>query len=192
MKPSTSMFVRCLLVGLGAVLVVAWVPSRISPASELPKVTQRFRNQTCDERRVLVLRLIEVVRTGDRLNFRSPASVAVELLGDLRASEAVDVLARDAGWHPTGPGFGGRARTRDQTYLAAWSLAEIGMPSVPAMLRNLAESDDEDARDRSAWVINKVFMGKKAAARVFLEDAIKEAKHNRQRERLIAAREFFE
>jgi hypothetical protein len=66
------------------------------------------------------------------------------------------------------------------------------MPSVPAMLKNLAESDDEKVRDRSALVINRVFVGKKAAARVFLEDAIKEAKDDKQRQRLEAARGLFE
>jgi hypothetical protein len=135
--------------------------------------------------------LMGLARQGD-LHQDSSRITAMTILGRMRFSRAVAVLAPQVTARMEGDVIMMRLLSERDFFPAAGALADIGMPAVPAMLNNLAASDDETVRERSAWVINKALLGKKAAARVFLEDAIKEAKDDQARQRLVAARKFFE
>jgi hypothetical protein len=160
-------------------------------ASEDPSKQVLAREAILERYKAVGHGLASVALTG--VNRESdPGAMAMRLLGKTRFDGAVVALAHQVDLKLTRALTVGKRPVEGEAYPAAYALAQIGMPSVPWMSKNLAESDDETVRDRSAWVINTVLMGKKSAARVFLEDAIKEAQDDKQRDRLVAAREFFE
>jgi HEAT repeat protein len=122
------------------------------------RVQKKAIEQILDDRLRTVNMLIEIV---DQANAgRRPANAgraAAYLLGRLRAPEAVPVLSRAL--TNVDPNFA--VLHTDIFTDAEWTaLVEIGRPAVPAMIKNLATSDDERLRDRSIGVLAHVLGGK--------------------------------
>ena len=97
--------------------------------------------------------------------------VAANYLGEMRASEAADSLApritirgpfENEGFH-FAPGGGSLSIMQ--------ALIKIGTPSIPAVMRNLAESDDEQGRMRSVAVLSEI-EGDKDVVQLQLQKAI--------------------
>ena len=80
---------------------------------------------------------------------------AAYYLGLIRGDRAVDVLAAQINLEPDGiiGGSLGEAESEWNSQPAASALIEIGTPSIPALIRNLTESDDVKVRETSLWVL---------------------------------------
>ena len=132
-------------------------------SSEDPLRRQEAQKELRAERSGLVAALLETIERDDApLDFFSPTTLSIELLGSLRAAEAVPYLARRMTFKPNQ--ILDEWRPREYEFPAAVALSEIGFPAVPAMIANVRTSEDPMTRDLSAWVIERVVgpeMGKR-------------------------------
>jgi len=81
---------------------------------------------------------------------------AANCLGEMRASEAAESLAAQITINPPGD-MGGFHFVPTGGYMTAVSaLIKIGTPAIPAVIRNLAGSDDEQVRAWSLTVLNTI------------------------------------
>lgn len=124
--------------------------------------------------------------------FRDPGSrldvkcCTAYYLGELHAGEAADDLA--ASITLTFP-RGGHLYLDESTWLnhpAAFALVAIGTGSIPAIIRNLEESDDEKVRKGSLNVISAI-EGDKDVVQLRLKKALEAQKDETKRTRLEAA-----
>lgn len=106
-------------------------------------------------------------------------------LGDMHVAEAVNDLAGDIVLQPI-------LLTTDHltefTYakVAADALVKIGNPSIPAVVRNLAESDNADVRSLSLKVLYRI-EGDKDIVQLRLQKAMAAQKDSNKKARLQAA-----
>lgn len=111
---------------------------------------------------------------------------AAAYLGMMRASEAADSLATNMALQPPldphyavyGPPFGYNP--------VIDALVAIGNPSIRAVMRNLAESDDAKVREFSLQVLVRID-GDKDIVRLRLQKALKAEKDSQSQARLQAA-----
>ena len=98
-----------------------------------------------------------VAQTGDKKYSDETRSAAAYLLGEIRAVEAVRALSR-ASANPLGPMVGFDVSRYDAPIFTA--LVKIGRPAVPAMIKNLEETDNANIRHNSMFVLYHVLGGK--------------------------------
>lgn len=116
--------------------------------------------------------------------------LAILLLGDLRASEAVPVLMRNLGYRNPEKTDLPRLRLKYSgfAYPAANSLSKIGVPAVPPLLEELKTLEEaEPKRAICIWTLKSI-LGKELA-KSYLGMAIKEAEDDKSRGNLKAALE---
>ncbi len=164
---------------------------------------QRFAAKTriVQERRSLVRSLVMIVRRDPHetrtkraqlLRLTSPKCLAIELLGELRAEEAISTLVRDLTYYVDtsiagtlgGRGLGAR-------YPAAASLAKIGNPAVPRLLQFLGTRADPLGRHLCVWTLIRI--EGRDVGRLRLQKAIKDCgPHSTGKANLEAALEYFD
>jgi HEAT repeat protein len=139
-------------------------------------------------RKEIVQDLISIVR--DPESSDSAKGYAAYYLGVLRASEAVDALADHITLSLLKPGTATGHMNID---LAPWralpamhALHAIGTPSIPAVVRNLAESDDASVRELSLRALNNIENDKDIAT-LRLQKALKAETDPKKQARLQAA-----
>ena len=112
---------------------------------------------------------------------------AVFCLGEIRAVDAVNPLAKQISlefnfrkyyWSNFPPDF--------PQYPAVDALVEIGNPSIPAVIRNLAESDTAKVRDLSLQALTRIDVDKDIS-QLRLQKALKAEKNPQKQARLQAA-----
>jgi len=111
----------------------------------------KLRNLESDHRKKFIQSLLKTLNDPQLDNQDFAKNVAAYYLGELSASEAVDSLAAHITINspPIDP--------RDffpGAFPAAFALINIGAQSIPAVMRNITESDDEQVRHLSVFVIN--------------------------------------
>ena len=163
---------------------------------------QRFaaRSTMIQERRSLVRSLIIVARgdtrgtpreRGEPLELTSPKCLAIKLLGELRALEAVRSLVQNLAYRVdprvAGP-LGGRGL--GAWYPAAASLAEIGNPAVPEVLTFLGRSTDPIERHLCVWILVRI--DGRDVARFRVEKAIESCRLSDIKANLQSALEHFD
>ena len=111
--------------------------------------------------------LINVLQTSDR-NSGDPAQssiiTAINALGELRAVEAISILIDYIEYipistptHPSGiPPAHFRLSPLDEQYAAVKALIDIGNPSIPLLLEEMATTDSMVAFLNSGWVIHQI------------------------------------
>lgn len=148
-------------------------------------ISERFRI----ERKQLCSKLIGILTDSRSPNLNQ--CEAAYYLGELRIPEAVDALAAKIML---------RLDTRHIITLhlptissspVVEALIKIGIPSIPAMIRNLAESDDNQVRDLSLKVIYRI-EGDKDIVQLRLQKAMAAEKDSRKQARLQAALKLIE
>jgi hypothetical protein len=141
-----------------------------------------------------IQRLIELADTPDRDEFRysdwhDSKHLAILLLAELRAGEAVDVLLEHLeykNFHDIMTSYVSLA----ERHPAAEALSKIGIPAIGPTIEKLGRSaPNSRASQLCCWVIKKVLGAKLARAR--LEMAIEEARDEAVKQNLKAALPYF-
>ena len=146
----------CVLVAILA-LGAAVAPSVISKLqSERVEERVKAREEILESRRLLIDKLIELAgedRPGldeDRTVWGDSKHVSILLLGELRATEGVDVLLDNLTyrntWDPSG-------YYPWAVYPALEALVKIGMRGIPGALERLKTSQDERERENCYWLV---------------------------------------
>ncbi len=146
---------------------------------ERAKAMSEIRRQRID----LIRALIDIVATAsdeestskdEWRRWQSPKYVAISLLGELRAEEAVNVLAWNITWRVRLTYGGYETGSISRQFPAAYSLARIGSPAVPKILSKLRMTKDPLERHLCVWalVAMEQWMEGRAVARFRLLKAI--------------------
>ena len=115
--------------------------------------------------------------------------LAIELLGDLRATEAIPVLLDNVKYcNPAA--LSGEYLPWQFDFPAAVSLAQIGNPSVEPALATLEVTNDELERQLCCWIIKEV-EGEELAP-IVLQLAIGKERYSGSKARLQAALEYLQ
>jgi hypothetical protein len=107
---------------------------------------------------------------------------AAYYLGAIRASEAADSLAAQI---TVAPGVAGSEPFTGWEPVTT-ALVAIGTPSIPSVIRNLAESDDTKVRELSLQVLTRIDSDKDIS-QLRLQRALKAEKDSQKQVRLQAA-----
>ncbi|HEV7281183.1 MAG TPA: hypothetical protein VGN57_13350 [Pirellulaceae bacterium] len=123
--------------------------------------SERTRDAAVDailaERKATIERLIPLIDPANAERHRKETRwAAAFLLGEMRAVEAVPVLAKALD-RSMGPQNGLDLSPYDEPVFNA--LVRIGRPAVPALLENLRKSDDRILRERSLLVLYHILGG---------------------------------
>jgi len=110
------------------------------------------------ERKSIVSDLILVLNRDDvDTSFRGPLHMAIDLLGELRAEEAVGPLSKHLMFVPRSEmGMEVGNKSREHYYVSAVALTKIGQPAIQSMIRIVLESLNDKERNLAAWVIMKI------------------------------------
>ncbi|MDP2897371.1 MAG: hypothetical protein Q8Q12_12585 [bacterium] len=149
--------------------------------------------------------LLEVVRSASDEDstaenqwrrWQSPKYMAIVLLGELRAEEAVGLLARNITWRVQ-PRYGGtKTRSIPGQFPAADSLARIGGPAVEEVLRILHTSGNPLERHICVWTLIQIEGGARAegreVARFRVQKAIETCRLSDMKANLEEALKYFE
>jgi len=181
----------CVLVAVLA-LGAAVAPSVISKLqSEQREEREKAREEILESRRLLIDKLIELAgedRPGldEAPNvWRDSKHLSILLLGELRATEAIEVLFENltygnplnvTKWYPPPPW---------ENYPALGALIKIGMPALPGALELLKTSEDERERENCYWLIRQV-LGIETG-RFVVASAVREERDPERKSRLEAA-----
>ncbi|MDR3378193.1 MAG: hypothetical protein P4M10_05865 [Verrucomicrobiae bacterium] len=143
-----------------------------------------------DEKTQLIANLINIVAdaSASKLNH----GMAAYYLGDLRAVEASDILARNITLYlgmETTALYQGLPLVSG--LVARDALIKVGSPSIPALVRNLTESDDAKVNDLSLQVLVKI-EGDKDIVRLRLQKALAAETNADKQARLKAALKLLE
>lgn len=92
--------------------------------------------------------------------------LAILLLGDMRATEAVPALAERLTYLPDLPAYTTERLNREAYYPCATALVKIGQPCVGAMMGKIEWSKDKAVRELAAWVLMEVEGKERAAERL--------------------------
>jgi hypothetical protein len=111
---------------------------------------------------------------------------AAYFLGVLHATEAADSLATQITISAPRNGHLSDMEAPWNNEPAAQALRMIGVPAIPALIRNLAESDDAKTRETSLRIL-KIIEGDKDVVRLRLQKALKAEKDSQKQARLQAA-----
>jgi len=120
---------------------------------------------------------------------KGTAKTAIVLLGKLRATEAVPLLADNINVYVFYKSTK-RTQSPEDAFPCVGALTGIGKPSIPAMINNLATSEVEKVRELSARVIRNVEGTE--IGRIVLEKAIEEQGDRGKKARLTAALEYMQ
>jgi HEAT repeat protein len=132
------------------------------------------------QREHLITVLLNIFRDGRASNDQKCA--AAFYLGEMRASEAVDDLANNIALHMSpGPTYGGMIGPSIPV-----ALVKIGTPAVPALIKNLQESDDGYVRKSSLTVLYAI-EGDKDVVQLRLQKALDAQSDTTKKVRLQAA-----
>jgi HEAT repeat protein len=122
--------------------------------------------------------------------FKNPKSsnpnrcAAAFYLGEMRSPNAVDALAPEIMLHLNGVSIDEIPMIMGNP--VADALVKIGNPSIPAVIRNLAESDDVQVRKLSLQVLYRID-GDKDISQLRLQKALKVEKDSQKQARLRVA-----
>ena len=165
-------------------------PRTEAPPDDLDAVVKALRSQdrkvrdACVDdllgrRAALIRRLSRLIDPGYAGQYRDETRCAAAyLLGELRAVEAVPVLARALADEP-GPIVSSKFDDHDMMPVTT-ALYKIGLPAVMAMIENILTSDERGLRSRSLSLLNSAVGGK----RRLLEVLGKVAAHTTDPERV--------
>jgi hypothetical protein len=81
--------------------------------------------------------------------------LALRLLGEYRAAEAVVVLVRYLDFLPLGIVAEERIAT-EFYYPSVWALCQVGYPVFPQLLEEVATATDAERRKLAAWILYRV------------------------------------
>ncbi len=118
----------------------------------------------------------------DPKSYVFPKCCVAHYLGELRASEAADSLAAQI----TLMAPLGHHSLFNEDEPAKTALIRIGIPSIPAVIRNLAASDDARVREFSLYVLQQID-GDKDIVQLRLQKALKAETDSQKQARLQAA-----
>jgi hypothetical protein len=139
------------------------------------------------ERGSVIKELINIFK--DSKSYPINRSAAAYYLAEMRVPEAVDVLAADITLQfefVPPPGNLNGFRMKWHGYVAMEALIKIGNPSIPAVIRNLAKSDDAKVRELSLQVLTRVD-GDKDIVQLRLQKVLKAEKDSQKQARLQVA-----
>lgn len=147
-----------------------------------------------------IVRLLQIIRDG-RLRTEDPDKVAqaIATLGELRATAAVEDLIKLITFKRTFPQERGNPEevindihviTREGRYPAIGSLFEIGKPSLPSLVRLIANHDPKSLQSENALVaVRLIFRDEPQAGVQYLKDAGEKSSSSLSRQRLLIAAE---
>ena len=192
----------CLIV-LAASLAAGTAEDALQPEPDPTKLlqsadpAQRFaaKSRIVQERRSLVRSLVKIVwsdaadapsKRAEILRLSSPKCLAIRLLGELRAEEAISTLVRDLTYYVDtsiagtlgGRGLGAR-------YPAAGSLAKIGSPAVPRIVGVLRSTTNPLERHICVWTL--IAIDGRDVARFRIKKAIERCRLSGMKANLEAA-----
>jgi len=172
-----------------------------------PKISERANaySELWRQRVELVRALMDVLRSAsdkdstsdDRgRRWQSPKYLAIVLLGEVRAEEAVNLLARNLTWR-VAPRYGGsKAFLLQGQFPAAQSLARIGGPAVEEVLRILHTTGNPLERHICVWTLIQIEGGARAegreVARFRVQKAIETCRLSDMKANLEEALKYFE
>jgi hypothetical protein len=145
---------------------------------EFARVVGQLQAEHADIHRKL-LKLLKNPQSSDFIK-----CAAAYHLGEMHASEAVNILANQIKLN-----IGARdveSLTGLEGPVAARALIKIGGPSIPAVIKNLAESDDGAVRELSLLVLEQID-GDKDIVQLRLQKALAAEKDSQKQARLQAA-----
>jgi HEAT repeat protein len=146
--------------------------------------TQSISYQYNSQKREFINGLLKTLQDSKASNLNR--SMAAYYLGEAHAVEAVNALTDNIGLkvgvEPTS--FSGLPLVSGFTACSA--LIKIGNPSIPPMIRNLAESDNAKVRELSLQVIERIDNDKDISA-LRLQKALKAETDSKKQARLQAA-----
>lgn len=147
-----------------------------------------------------VVRLLQIVRD-ERLRTEDPDKVAqaIAALGQLRATAAVEDLIKLITFKRTFPQERGTPEgvvndihliTREGRFPAIGALFEIGKPSLPSLVRLIADHDAKSLQSENALVaVRLIFRDQPQAGVQYLKDAGEKSSSSLARQRLLMAAE---
>lgn len=157
----------------------------VSVRSDNLDVFDQSANQWQAENEKLVSELLAILTNVHSSNLQQCA--AAYYLGEMRLPEASDALAANIGLHLTHPVDHLTSLMRPP---AVEALVKIGNPSIPAVIRNLAESDDANVRDLSLKVLYRIDSDKDIV-QLRLQKALAAEKDPQKQVRLQSALKIF-
>jgi len=140
------------------------------------------------QRKELISSLINILEQGDKnakREKRSSQVAAINVLGEMRATQAVDILVDYIEFRASDELIMHRLTPPSEVFPAVKALIKIGKPSLPPVLRALKESTDEDVillDWNSGWIIFQV-LGHKIGM-IYLEDVLQNEIEPKKRERI--------
>jgi hypothetical protein len=150
----------------------------------------RDRHQKLVEKLIRILSLSEPVKYQRRCC--SAPHLSIELLGELRAPEAVPYLLDYLEWAVPEDVIclGRRAFRAAPDYPACHALVRIGMPAVDPVVKQLGQcSQDGPRRDKLCWILDRMMGAKLARARILI--AIEDAESKSVQANLSAGHKYF-
>jgi HEAT repeat protein len=137
-----------------------------------------------DERKNLIMALLSVFNDSSASNLNQCA--AAYYLGEVKAAEAVDALAAKITLQLNIWSLNIHALPIIPKNSAMEALIKIGDPSIPAVIRNLADSDDAQVRKLSLQVLVRID-GDKDITQLRLQKALKAQTDSQKQARLQSA-----
>lgn len=147
-----------------------------------------------------IVRLLQIIRD-ERLRTENPDKVAqaIVALGELRATDAVEDLIKVITFKRTFPQERGNPEgvvndihliTREGRFPAIGALFEIGKPSLPSLVRLIANHDPKSLESENALVtVRSIFRDEPQAGVQYLKDAGEKSSSSLSRQRLLIAAE---
>jgi hypothetical protein len=146
-----------IFVVVGAVVARELNPSAASGITDPTPLarTNAYREITI-ERKNLINDLIAIVESKEvDTDFHSPLRLAIDLLGEFRAQEAVEPLIQRLMYIPDN--FSTDEEIPAEAYfVSAVALRNIGQPAVQPLVNKIVQSNNEEERDLAAWVIMNI------------------------------------
>jgi len=124
--------------------------------SQNPLERQAAYKAIIADRENVIGQLLKILRVenGDR-SYQGSLHRAIDLLGKLRAKEAIESLVRIIEYVPDN--FETEEMIPSQAYyVAASALVEIGQPVIPAMMAEIKNSSSTKQRNIATWVIMEI------------------------------------
>lgn len=192
-----SRMIILVIVGLIVVLSV-WAQKENKESNIMEKLRSKdeelqreAKKEILTKRKELIEGLINILRDEKiKSENRSCALTAATILGELRATEAVEILAENMSLRKKSPIVSGPTLWLETAYPCMGALIKIGKPSIPAMVKLISENDDEDILHYAGFVIKEI-EGKKIG-KLILVDALATETDKEKQKRLKIALEYLE
>lgn len=140
-------------------------------------------------RQEMILALCEIVHRRNAANYSGESrAVAAYILGEIRASEAVEALSSALGEDLFGPRIiEDLPPPYESSDVVVNSLVKIGLPSVAEMMQNLRTTDSKRVMQESVAVLKRV-LGGETRVRELVDALLEEEKDAAVREKLLQAK----